>query len=197
MKMLDRFNKKGGDNWLKDLVRTDRRDLAPLILRTTLGAVIFAHGAQKLFGWFGGPGYDATMNYFTTSAGLPWIVAFLLIVVETVGALCLILGFGTRIMALGIAAIMVGAISMVHWNNGFFMDWGDTINGEGFEFHLLALAMTAALMAKGGGKWSVDAMFRSHDQDNRYFIDHEGSLNTANDIGMAFRYRKEKKIIVK
>ncbi len=127
-----------------------------LILRLVLGVVIFSHGAQKLLGWFGGHGFSPTLAYFTEKVGLPWIVAFLIIVGESFGALGLMVGFLTRLCALGIICIMLGAITTVHWQNGFFMNWSGQQAGEGFEYHLLVLAISTCLLIFGGGKYSAD-----------------------------------------
>jgi putative oxidoreductase len=141
-------------SWRAIFATEDR--LGPAIARLTLAVIFFAHGSQKLLGWFGGGGFEATMNNFTQAQGLPWIVAFLLIITEFFGSLFLLVGFATRIWALGIGAIMIGAIVMVHWPYGFFMDWGGTMAGEGFEFHLLALGLVGVLLAAGGGMGSID-----------------------------------------
>lgn len=137
------------------LLRTDDA-WSSLVLRVVLGAVMFPHGAQKLFGWFGGNGFLGTMGFFTTQLNIPAVVAFLVIMAESVGAVMLIAGFVTRFAAFGIACVMVGAIWLVHLPNGFFMNWFGTQAGEGYEYHLLMLAMSVALMIAGGGKWSAD-----------------------------------------
>jgi len=140
---------------LRKLICTDD-DTAAFILRVMLGAVFFPHGAQKLFGWFGGYGFSGTMAAFTDKMGIPAVLAFLAIMAESVGALAVIAGFMTRIGALGIGTNMVVAIFMVHLPNGFFMNWFGNKQGEGFEYHLLAIAIALALIIKGGGRWSVD-----------------------------------------
>ena len=126
--------------------------------RVILGCVMFPHGAQKLFGWFGGFGFTNTMTYFTETAGLPWIIAFLIIMGESLGSLGLIVGFFTRLSALGLICIMVGAIVTVHIPNGFFMNWFGKQAGEGFEYHLLVIGMSIPLLINGGGKYSVDML---------------------------------------
>ncbi|WHZ26518.1 MAG: Membrane protein, distant similarity to thiosulfate:quinone oxidoreductase DoxD [Nitrospira sp.] len=131
---------------------------AGLILRVGLGSVMFAHGAQKLFGWFGGHGFGGTMGFFTQNMGLPWLVAFLVIIGESLGSLGLIAGFLTRLIAASFIAIMIGAIATVHWPYGFFINWAGQQQGEGFEYHLLVIAMSAALVIIGGGKWAVDGV---------------------------------------
>jgi len=128
-----------------------------LILRVMLALVIFPHGAQKLLGWFGGHGFEGTMEFFTQQ-GMPALIAFLVIIGESLGAVALALGFLTRFSAASLGVIMVGAIAMVHWPNGFFMNWFEQQAGEGFEYHLLVIGMALALVASGGGKWSVDGV---------------------------------------
>jgi putative oxidoreductase len=123
---------------------------------------MFPHGAQKLFGWFGGFGFTNTMTYFTQTAGLPWIIAFLIVMGESLGSLGLILGFFTRLSALGLICIMVGAIITVHIPNGFFMNWFGKQAGEGFEYHLLVIGMSIPLLISGGGKYSVDALIHKN-----------------------------------
>jgi len=128
-----------------------------LILRVALGAMIFPHGAQKLLGWFGGHGFKGTMGFFTGN-GLPAIVAFTVIMAEFFGALMLVAGVGTRIAALGIGAVMLGAALTAHASNGFFMNWAGKQAGEGVEFFILAVGIALALIVSGGGKFSIDAL---------------------------------------
>ena len=130
--------------------------------RVILGCVMLPHGAQKLFGWFGGFGFTNTMTYFTQTAGLPWIIAFLIIMGESLGSLGLIVGFFTRLSALGLICIMVGAIITVHIPNGFFMNWFGKQAGEGFEYHLLVIGMSIPLLISGGGKYSVDVLIHKN-----------------------------------
>lgn len=130
-------------------------DFGLFIARIFLGIVILPHGLQKLLGMFGGAGFSGTVDFFVGS-GLPSAVAILIIIGESFGALGLILGFLSRLAALGIAVIMLGAIFMVHLQNGFFMNWFGNQSGEGFEYHLLALGLSLVVLIKGGGKWSVD-----------------------------------------
>ncbi len=139
---------------LKRLMGTGN-DVALTILRVVLGVVFFAHGAQKMVGWFGGFGFHATIGAFT-HMGMPAPMALLIMCTEFFGGLGLIFGFLTRIASLGVAGLMIGAIFMVHLPNGFFMNWMGTQKGEGIEFHLLALAMAAALLLRGAGAFSLD-----------------------------------------
>jgi putative oxidoreductase len=140
---------------IRKLFATDD-NAATAVLRLVLGVVFFAHGAQKMLGWFGGFGFSGTMGFFTGMLHIPALFAFLAIAAEFFGGLGLILGFLTRIAAFGIAANMLVAIGMVHSPFGFFMNWSGTQKGEGFEYHLLVLAMTAFLMIRGAGALSVD-----------------------------------------
>ncbi len=141
----------------KTLLQTEN-ELSALILRLTLGVVMFPHGAQKMLGWFGGYGFHGTMGFFTEQLGIPYILALLVIFAEFFGSIGLIVGFLTRIAALGIGSVMVGAIFMVHLPYGFFMNWSGTQQGEGFEFHLLAISIAVALILRGAGRWSLDRM---------------------------------------
>src|SRR5215467_160155 len=98
-------------------------DYTLAVLRVVLGVVFFAHGAQKALGWFGGPGWDATVAGFTGHMGIPAPFAVLAICAEFLGGIGLVLGFLTRVAAFGIAVNMCVAIAMVHGPNGFFMNW--------------------------------------------------------------------------
>lgn len=140
---------------MKALFQTDD-GWTGLILRLTLGLVMFPHGAQKLLGWFGGFGFDGTMGFFTQKMGLPWLIALLIIIGESFGSVALLAGFLTRFTAASLAVIMLGAIALVHLPNGFFMNWFGQQQGEGYEYHLLVIGIAAALLVTGGGKWSVD-----------------------------------------
>jgi putative oxidoreductase len=125
------------------------------VLRVGLGGVVFAHGLQKAFGWFGGYGIDGTMKFFA-SLGVPSALGALVIVSDFFGSLGLLLGLLTRFSAAAAFAVMLGAVALLHWPNGFFMNWGGAPHGEGYEFHLLAMAMAATLVVSGGGRASLD-----------------------------------------
>lgn len=141
---------------MKKLIFETSDTLSPLLLRVLLGSVIFAHGAQKLFGWFGGYGFNGTMSYFTETVGLPWIVGFGIILLETFGALALVAGIATRLLALGFTLLAMGIILTVHIQYGFYMNWEGSQGGEGIEFFLLWIAISLGLMISGGGRLSVD-----------------------------------------
>jgi len=143
---------------MKRLLGTSN-DVSLTFLRLVLGVVFFAHGAQKMLGWFGGYGFHATIGFFG-HLGMPAPVAFLVICIEFFGGLGLIVGLLTRIAALGIGVEMIGAIFMVHMPNGFFMNWLGKQKGEGFEYHLLVIAIAGTLLLRGAGKFSVDHALR-------------------------------------
>jgi len=141
---------------LSHLFKTGNNSAA-LIARVMLGVVMFPHGAQKMLGWFGGYGFSGTMNHFTTNMHIPAVFAFLAIMAEFAGALALIVGVTSRLAAFGIGVVMAVAIAMAHGANGFFMNWFGNQKGEGYEYHLLAIALALIVLIHGGGKASVDA----------------------------------------
>lgn len=140
---------------MKKIFQTSESN-ATAILRVVLGLILFPHGAQKILGWFGGYGFDGTMGFLTGTAGLPWIIAFLVIVIEFFGAIALILGFATRVVAVGIISLFAGIIFTSHLQNGFFMNWAGNQPGEGYEYHLLVIGISLVLLVSGAGNWSVD-----------------------------------------
>ena len=129
--------------------------VVPTLLRVTLGGVILGHGLQKVFGWFGGYGVEGTLGFFK-SLGMPTSLGVLVIVSDFAGSLALVAGLLTRFSAAAAFAVMLGAMLLVHWPNGFFMNWGGAPHGEGYEFHLLAMAMAGSLVLSGGGRASLD-----------------------------------------
>ncbi len=131
-------------------------DFTLTLVRLVLGVVFFAHGAQKMLGWFGGYGFHGTMGFFTHQRGIPAPLAFLAICAEFFGGLGLLVGLLSRIAALGIIVNMLVAIATVHHVNGFFMNWTGQQKGEGFEFHLLAIALAIVVLIKGSGAVSID-----------------------------------------
>ena len=140
---------------MKALFQTDDA-WSSFLLRITLGCVMFPHGAQKLLGWYGGGGFSGTMGFFTEQMGMPALIAFLIIIGESFGSVGLLIGFLTRFTAASLGIIMLGAISLVHLPNGFFMNWSGQQAGEGYEYHLLVIGICLALMITGAGRWSVD-----------------------------------------
>lgn len=140
---------------IKKIFATDA-GFSGTVLRVALGAAMLPHGLQKLLGLFGGAGFTASMKWFESNFHIPVYLALAAILAESVGAAALIAGFFTRLAALAIAVDMAVAVYLIHWKNGFFMNWMGTQKGEGFEYHILAIAIALALTIKGGGLWSVD-----------------------------------------
>ena len=140
---------------LRKLISTPN-DTTLTILRLVLGIVFFAHGAQKMLGWFGGYGFKGTMGFFTQQAHIPAPLALLAICAEFFGGLGLIVGLLARVAAFGITCNMLVAILTVHLPNGLFMNWAGNQKGEGYEYHLLAIAITLAIMIRGAGALSID-----------------------------------------
>src|SRR3982751_716434 len=132
------------------------RDSAPTIARIMLGIVFFPHGAQKALGWYGGPGIEGTMGYLHGMMHIPVLFVWLAIAAEFLGSLGLIVGFLGRVAAFGIACNMAVAVATTHLANGFFMNWTGQQKGEGYEYHLLALALAAIVIVRGSGAYSVD-----------------------------------------
>jgi putative oxidoreductase len=146
---------------LRDLLSTNP-DWTLTIIRTLLGIVFFAHGAQKLLGWYGGPGLKETMVTMHEHLGLPLPLAFVAVATEFFGGAGLIVGLLSRAAAVGIGVTMLSAIMMVHGRNGLFMDWFGTRKNHGYEYHLLALALAMVLVVKGSGAFSLDRfLFKS------------------------------------
>jgi putative oxidoreductase len=131
-------------------------DYALTILRLLFGIVFFAHGAQKALGWFGGYGFTGTMGFFTQKLNIPAPFAVLAIAAEFLGGLGVLVGLLSRVAAFGIACNMVVAVAMIHIHIGFFANWYGTQKGEGFEFHILAVAIALFIMIKGSGALSLD-----------------------------------------
>jgi len=131
-------------------------DFALTILRLILGGVFFAHGAQKALGWFGGYGFSGTMGFFTQQMHIPAALAFVAICAEFLGGIGLVLGLLGRVAAFGIACDMLVAVLLVHVHLGFFANWTGVKKGEGYEYHLLAIAIALVIMIKGSGALSID-----------------------------------------
>jgi putative oxidoreductase len=127
------------------------------VIRLLLGLVFFAHGAQKMLGWFGGYGFSGTLSAFSTF-GMPTPLALFVIFAEFCGAVALICGAFARVASGAIVLLMVGAIVMVHAHFGFYMNWSGQQKGEGFEYHLLAIGLAVAVLVRGAGSFSVDGL---------------------------------------
>ncbi|MEE8061329.1 MAG: DoxX family protein [Gemmatimonadales bacterium] len=143
------------------LITNTQARFAPVVIRLVLGIVMFPHGAQHLFGWYGGSGFQQTLAFFSGAMGLPAFLGALIVFAEFFGAVALIVGAFSRIAALAIGVVMLGAVWMVHAPNGFFMNWIGTQPGEGFEYHLLVLGLVTAILIAGSGALSIDRVIAS------------------------------------
>ncbi len=141
---------------LAKLLGTSSRP-APALARMAVAAVMFPHGAQHALGWFGGYGFAGTLAWMTESLGIPAPLAALAIATELIAPGALLLGIGGRVAALGIVGIMLGAAT-THLPHGFFMNWFGTLpaGAEGFEYHLVMLALAAVVVLEGSGALSLD-----------------------------------------
>jgi putative oxidoreductase len=138
-----------------------RESWAPLLLRLSLGVIFFAHGAQKVLGWFGGYGWSGTMQFFTQTLHIPGPFAVLAFLTEFLGGMALVLGILTRWAALLLAGEMVVAAVKVHLANGFFLNWTNVPKvGHGIEYNLALIGATLALVISGGGYLSLDAILK-------------------------------------
>ncbi len=153
----------GPREWSLASVLATPADPTATIARLALGIMILPHGMQKLFGLFGGYGYAGTMGYFTETLGIPWLFAFLAIVAEFFGGLGLITGFLGRVAALGVGTVMLVGALMSHVQHGFFMNWSGQLQAgqEGFEFHILAVALALIVVLRGSGALSLDRLLTS------------------------------------
>ena len=131
-------------------------DWALTVMRVILGVVFFAHGAQKMLGWFGGAGLKETLRTMREHLHLPAPLALLAVTSEFLGGLGLIVGLLSRVAAVGVCVTMFSAIVMVHWRYGLFMDWFGDRKAHGIEYHLLAIALAIANVVRGGGAASLD-----------------------------------------
>ncbi len=136
---------------LIDKVFHSNAGLAALVLRLPVGIVLAAHGAQKLFGWFGGYGLEGTGQWMASIGLEPgYLMALLAGSAEFFGGLALVLGLLTRPAAALSAFTMLVAIFSVHIGNGLFM------SNSGYEFALTLFAATLALAIQGGGRFAID-----------------------------------------
>ena len=140
----------------KIIFDTTDNNLPAALCRVALGAVLFPHGAQKLLGWFGGFGFEGSMGYFTNVVGLPWLLGFLVILIEFFGAISLVFGFATRLWSFAIVILTIGIVQTTHSQHGFFMNWMGNQKGEGFEYFILMLGLAVSLLISGAGMYSID-----------------------------------------
>ncbi|HEX5552490.1 MAG TPA: DoxX family protein [Chitinophagaceae bacterium] len=143
---------------MKNIIATNANNWQALFARLAIAITIFPHGAQKLLGWYGGGGFNGTMDFFTHGAGLPWIIGFLVIIIEFFGSLLLVLGLATRLAAFAIAVNFTGVLFSAILANGFFMNWSmQGGKGEGIEYFILLFGLIMISLISGGGKASIDA----------------------------------------
>lgn len=135
-------------------------DRLQLGLRLVLAVVMFPHGAQHALGWFGGFGFGGTYGWMTATVGVPGPLAALAIVTELVAPVLLVFGAFGRVAAAGLGAVLAVAAT-THVGVGFFMNWLGTQKGEGFEYHLLGVALAAAVAVRGSGALSLDRKLAS------------------------------------
>jgi putative oxidoreductase len=132
-----------------------------LIVRVVLGVIFFAHGAQKVFGWFGGPGLRGVIGYFKQALGVPAPLTVLVAFIECFGGLAMIVGLLVRPAAVGLIIVMLVAIAKVHWSSGFFINWSlEPGKGHGFEMNLALIGMALAVLVGGAGALSIDRWLR-------------------------------------
>ncbi len=142
---------------LNTLLSTDN-DWVGFVLRLTVGGIMFAHGAQKALGWFNGPGFEGIMTWLMQTKHLPWIIAFIVVVVEFAGSLFLVAGLGTRFWSFAMIILMIGIVVSSHISQGFFMNWLGEARPEGYEYHLLIVGICLSLLLTGGGRYSLDSI---------------------------------------
>ena len=145
---------------LEKVMRT-RNDYTLTVARYVLAAIFIGHGSQKVFGWFGGLGFQGTLEMFQRTMSIPAPLTIFLMFTELSASLGFILGFLSRIAAFGLFCTMVVAPFANHLYPRFFMNWNGTRGGEGYEYHLLAIALLLGIMVHGSGALSVDQMFSS------------------------------------
>jgi len=141
------------------LIKTNDNSTAALVARIAIAITIFPHGAQKLFGWFGGSGFTGSMYYFTEMVGIPWILGLLVILVEVFASLMLALGSFTRFAAVAIGFDFLGVLLVDIGFDRFFMNWYKIEGqGEGLEYFILLYGLLVVSLVLGGGKASIDAL---------------------------------------
>jgi putative oxidoreductase len=130
---------------------------APLVARLALGLILFPHGAQHALGWFGGYGFSGTLAWMTGTLGFPAALAAVGIVSELLAPLALVAGIGGRIAG-GLLFFHMAFAASTHVKTGFFMNWFGAVptGQEGFEYHLLAMALALVVVIAGSGALSLD-----------------------------------------
>jgi putative oxidoreductase len=138
-----------------------RNDWTLTVARIVLALVFLGHGTQKMFGWFDGPGFTRAIDIFESTMGIPPALTVMAMVAEVFGGLGLLVGLLTRIAALGPLVVMI----IAPFANGlyvrFFMNWTGRAPGEGYEYHLLAIALILVVLVHGAGALSLDRLIAS------------------------------------
>jgi putative oxidoreductase len=130
-----------------------------LVIRLALGIIFFAHGAQKVLGWFGGYGLKGTIGYFQQALKIPPALTIMAALTEFLGGAALIVGFLARPVGVGLIILMLVAVAKAHWANGFFINWSlQPGKGHGFEMNFALMAMALAVLIGGAGILSIDRM---------------------------------------
>ena len=143
---------------LVELVFATYPSWSHLVVRIALGIIFFAHGAQKMFGWFGGPGLSATIQGFR-KMNVPPAATVLAAFTECFGGLALIVGVLARPSAIGLIGVMLVAVAKVHAQHGFFLNFAMTPGrGHGYEYNLALLAMALSIVIGGAGVFSIDRL---------------------------------------
>jgi putative oxidoreductase len=147
-------------------IRTSSK-AAPALARLVLAAAILPHGLQHVFGWFGGFGFSGTYQWMTSTLGFSGPLAALALITEIIAPLALLLGLGGRLAALGLVGLMAGALS-THLPNGFFMNWFGSLPAgqEGFEYHIVVIALAGTVVLQGSGNWSLDLLLYRHRRES-------------------------------
>lgn len=135
---------------IQQIFKTDD-SIVGTILRITLVVMMLPMGYLKIID------FSNVLEILQSNYGLPMIIAFLVIIIEFFVPLFLLVGLGSRIGGLLLAIIMFGAM-FYHTQHGYYMNWYNAQEGEGFQFHLLAIGTAVALVVSGGGKWSADKL---------------------------------------
>ena len=135
-----------------------RNDLTLTLARVALALVFLGHGSQKAFGWFGGLGFDGTLEMFQRTMGIPPALTVMAMMAEVLGGLGLLVGLLARVAASGVLIVMIVAPFANGLYVRFFMNWTGRNPGEGFEYHMLAIALILAVLVHGAGALSLDRL---------------------------------------
>jgi len=155
---------------MKNKIFNTHNDWTGFVTRIAIGLVVFPHGAQKLLGLFGGFGFKGSMDFFTGTLHLPWIIGFMVILIEFFGSLFLIFGLAGRFWSASMIVLFIGIIFTAQISNGFFMNWFGNQKGEGYEYSLLVIGLSLATLINGSGKYSIDELI-SGKKSRKYVAD--------------------------